>query len=96
MDEVFAKSPKLEVYLENPRIDSSEKTALLDRVFQGKVSSTLLKFLKVCAVRRRLGSLRSIAREARALQDAAVGRLAVQVTTAQPLQPSELEQLMRS
>jgi F-type H+-transporting ATPase subunit delta len=91
--DVFKSSPKLESVFENPRIEGSDKAAMIDRVFGGKLHGTLLKFLKVLATRRRLGSLRSIAKSATEMQDAAAGRLQVQVTTAQPLDSNSLGKL---
>lgn len=93
VEQVYVASPQLEVVFENPRIEPSAKTKMIDSAFKGKVSDTLLKFLKVCATRRRLGSLRSIAKAAREMQDAAAGRLQVQVTTAQAMSTSEIDQL---
>ncbi len=93
VEQIFVASPQLEVVFENPRIEPAAKAKMIDSAFKGKVSDTLLKFLKVCATRRRLGSLRSIAKAAREMQDAAAGRLQVQVTTAQALSSSEVDQL---
>lgn len=93
VDDVFSSSPKLETLLVNPRVDAMEKVGVIDRVFGSKIDGTLLKFLKVCAIRRRLGSLRSIAKAAREMQDAVAGRLQVQVTTAQKLDDKQVEQL---
>jgi F-type H+-transporting ATPase subunit delta len=93
VEQVFASSPKLEAMLVNPRVEPSEKLGVIERIFGGKIDDTLLKFLKVCATRRRLNSLRSITKAAREMQDAAAGRLQVQVTTAQALDTKQLDQL---
>ena len=91
--EVFDASPRVELMLSNPRIDPASKTALLDRVLGGRVHPITLKFLKVLAARRRLDAARGVARAARKLLDERSGRLSVQVTTAQPLDAAQLEQL---
>ena len=93
VDEVFKASPNVEAILSNPRIDPARKSSLLDRLFGGKTHDVTLRFLKVLTARRRLDSLRAIARAARELQDQAAGRLSVQITTAQPLDEGQLHQL---
>ena len=79
------RNPKLETALSSPRISEEAKESLLNRVFQGKVDKTLLNFLKVLSRRRRLGALRAIQHATTALRDQRLGRVSVQVTSAQPL-----------
>lgn len=83
--ECLDRFPKLEMTLASPRVSEEEKQSLIDRVFNGKVDTLLLNFLKVLARRRRLGSLRTIQRATSMLRDEQLGRLRVIVSTAQTL-----------
>ena len=77
--------PQLEAALASPRINEEDKEAMLDRIFGGKVDRVLLNFLKILSRRRRLGALRAIQKAVAALRDEQLGRLAVTVTSSQPL-----------
>ncbi len=93
VNDVLGNSPQLEMVFKNPRIDASAKLNILDRLFGDKLSGVSLKFLKVLASRQRLGSLSSIAKAASQMRDEAVGRLQVKVTTAQAIEPGQMERL---
>lgn len=77
--------PKLEQAFASPRIGEEEKTAMIDRIFDGKLDKVLLNFMKVLARRRRLGSLRVIQGAVSEMRDDQLGRLRVKVTSAQAL-----------
>lgn len=77
--------PELEATLASPRISPSEKAALLDRVFGGRVSDELLTFLKVVGQHGRLDCIREIQLAARHELNQLRQRVAVQVITAEPL-----------
>ena len=83
--ECLDRFPQLEAALASPRINEEDKDAMLDRIFGGKVDTTLLNFLKILSRRRRLGALRAIQKAVAALRDEQLGRLAVIVTSSQPL-----------
>ncbi len=85
INDVFDKQPVLEMALANPKLPLEEKIRVLDKAFAGKMDATLLTFLKVVSRRGRLNAIRGIYRAAAALRDEAVGRVRVQVTTAQQL-----------
>ena len=91
--DVFDKQPVLEMALANPKLPSEEKIRVLDKVFAGKMDATLLTFLKVVSRRGRLNAIRGIYRSAAALQDEAVGRIRVLVTTAQQLDTDAISSL---
>jgi F-type H+-transporting ATPase subunit delta len=91
--EVLDKQPAFESALANPKLPAEDKIRMLDKVFASKLDGTLLKFLKVIAVRRRFGAIRSIFQSVMNLRDEAVGRLRVIVTTAQPLDESSVKSL---
>jgi len=86
--DVLNKNPKVEFALTNPKMSVEDKSAMIDRVFAGKMSPTLVTFLKILARRQRLGSLRAIQQAASNLRDEIAGRIQVQVTVAQELEPA--------
>ena len=81
--DVLEKVQGIDDLLASPRVDVSEKSQILDRVFGGRSSDELLKFLKVLNRHGRLDCIRQVARAAREGVNASVGRLAVEVTTAE-------------
>jgi F-type H+-transporting ATPase subunit delta len=85
VDDVLQRFPELEMALATPRITPTEKAAMLDRIFGGRMSADLLNFLKIVGRRGRLDCLRSIRRAARNELNRLRRRVAVQVTTATPL-----------
>jgi F-type H+-transporting ATPase subunit delta len=83
--ECLDRYPKLELALASPKFSQEEKEAMLDRIFSGRVSKTLLNALKVLCRRGRISALRAIQRTASELRDEQLGRMRVEVSTAQPL-----------
>lgn len=88
VDDVLTPFPDLEMTLASPRISPAEKEGLLDRIFAGRASESLLTFLKVVASNGRLDCLREIRNAAREELNRMHGRVAVTVTTAEPLDES--------
>jgi len=88
--DVLDHFPDFEATLASPRISPEAKTVILEKVFQGRMSVELLRFLKVVAVHGRLDCLRSICHAARHLCNEIQGRVEVQLTTATPI-TSEIE-----
>jgi F-type H+-transporting ATPase subunit delta len=95
-DDVLAANPKFAAALASPRVSQSEKVGLIDRVFEGRIDPLLLNFFKILCRRDRLGFIRSISQAAMAIEDTAVGRLRVLVTTATELDDSQLEAIKAS
>jgi F-type H+-transporting ATPase subunit delta len=93
ISDVLDKQPVLESILSNPKVPSEDKLQMLDKVFKKQMDGTLLTFLKVLATRRRFGAIRSIYLAAVRLNDEAVGRLRISVTTAEALDASALASL---
>lgn len=91
--DVLDKQPALEAALANPKLASEEKIRVLDKAFAQNMDITLLKFLKVLAIRRRFGAIRSVYQSVSNLRDEAIGRLRILVTTAQPIDAAALESL---
>jgi len=96
--DVFLAYPKLSSVLASAFIDLQEKQGILDRTFGGRVSPSVMTFLKVLANHDRLSLLGDIVLVARELFIKAQGRLSVEVTTATPLtdaQASQIKQQLR-
>jgi F-type H+-transporting ATPase subunit delta len=93
IDEALAGSPKLDTVLASPLISQDEKSALLDRVFQPRISKLLLNFLKVVSRHGRLDCLRAIRQQARKLYEEARGDVRVRITTATAVEPKQVEKI---
>ena len=93
IDEAFSGSPKLETVFASPLIRHEEKTALLDRVFQPRMSRLLLNFLKVVSRHGRLDCLRAVRLQAHKLYEEAQGDVRVRVTTAAAVEPKQVEKI---
>lgn len=88
VDDVLSKNAAIDFFLSNPKQSVESKMGLLDRVFAGKMDSTLLNFLKVLCRRQRIQFVRGVARAAAELRDEIAGRVKVLVTTSAPLDSS--------
>ena len=82
IDEVIVKQPQFESLLGSGMIPPEEKVAIVDRVLKGRLSPTLLNFLKVLVEHGRGDVLRSVQRAAHTLLDERHRRVRVRVTTA--------------
>jgi F-type H+-transporting ATPase subunit delta len=87
--DVLGQMPKFEATLASPNVPFEAKLRLLDRAFAGKMSVTLLNFLKVTARHRRLDCVRAIHRAVHEQYNEMTGRVDVFVRTAGPL-PDDL------
>jgi len=85
VSDVLTAQPKFQQALASPRLATEDKVALLDRTLSGRVSSELLRFLKVVAKHGRFGALPAIAKSFRRQVNELAGRVQVSVTTAAPL-----------
>ena len=88
VDDVLNCFPQLEQTLRSEFIDAEEKQNVLDRIFRGRASAEMLQFLKVLAVRGRLGILRAIARVLHRLHSERSGRRDVEVRVPRELDAS--------
>lgn len=83
--DVFAQRRELQQIFESPRTTIEEKSQLIDTIFRGRASDTLVNFLVVLCRHNRLDCLREVAaavtRQVHELQ----GRVRVQVRTAEPI-----------
>lgn len=85
VNDVLRKNQKLEAVLASALIKPAQKTALLERIFQGKLSPLLVNFLGVLAAHGRLDVLRSIEQQARKIYDEMRGLMRVKLKTATPI-----------
>ena len=85
MAEVIDGFPKLEAVLDSILVLPEEKVALIDKTLAGRVSPTLVNFLKVVARHGRLDCLRAIHCQTHAEYDKLRRRIPVRLTTATPM-----------
>jgi F-type H+-transporting ATPase subunit delta len=93
--EVVESNPTFAEFLANPGVGETERTQVLDRVFQGRASPLLMNFLRVLNARGRLGLLVQVSHAYDDLLDELFGKIEVDVTVAQRLSPEELEEVGR-
>jgi F-type H+-transporting ATPase subunit delta len=91
--DVLRSNPTFAAFLRDPGISSAERTRVIDSVLKPSVNPLLANFLGVLNNHGRLRLLEQIASAYSDLQDEASGKIEVDVTTAQKLSPSELEQV---
>jgi len=83
--DVLDNQSRVDAILTSPRLTHEERLPILNKAFGGKLSPTLMTFLKVVSKHGRLDSLRAIARAARKQLNTIRGRVEVLVETAYPL-----------
>ncbi|MCP4711192.1 MAG: ATP synthase F1 subunit delta [Planctomycetes bacterium] len=91
--DLIASDQPWELFLESPRISSKDKSAVIKRVLEGKVSDLTLDFLLVVADKDRLGGLRAMERYFGELEDKKAGRIKGKLTTAVELDSKETARL---
>jgi len=72
-------------------LKTQDRLSLVERIFRGRVDERTEGFLAVLTAHDRLGILRAVARRLRELLNQRLGKLEVGVTTAFPLDESELK-----
>ncbi len=93
VDECLTQHPLLEQALASPRISQEQKEAMLDRIFNGRIDSRLLNFLKILCRRGRISSLRAIQMTATVMREEQQGKQRVTVTSAQDLTDDQRNQI---
>jgi len=93
--DVLDRLPVLEATLASPRVPMETKLALLERGLAGRMSETLLNFLKVVCRHQRFDCLRAVRRAAGQLWNEAQGRVDVLVRTPTPLDAGTSELVTR-
>ena len=90
MCEILGKNPQFVTLLGHPELDQKEKTAVFDRVFDGKISKELNGFCHLLLEKGRFGELFAI-RERRCLAYHKIG--VVYVTSAEELSDTQKENI---
>jgi F-type H+-transporting ATPase subunit delta len=88
--DVLKVFPRFASLLGSARVSSAHKDRILTDVFEKRVSSVVLRFLRVLNRHERLGLLRVVAREARTIWDQRNKRIPVQVRAAVSLDEKQL------
>jgi F-type H+-transporting ATPase subunit delta len=91
--DVLKVFPRFASLLGSARVSSKHKDRILTDVFEKRVSSVVLRFLRVLNRHERLGLLRVVAREARTIWDQRNKRIPVQVRAAVSLDEKQLQTL---
>ncbi len=91
--ETLEGSRDLRMALTSPIISHDKKLAILERLFEGKVSDLTLRFLRLLVTKQRDGQIPSILDAYRQLRDERTGTVEALIRTAAPLSPDEAERL---
>jgi len=91
--DVLGPYPELERVLASGVISHEERSGILERVLGGQASPLVMSFLKVVSRHGRMGCLRAIQAQAHAIHRQKLGQVAVQVTTATPLDRAAAQRL---
>jgi F-type H+-transporting ATPase subunit delta len=91
--ELLRQNPSFAQYLADPGIGEAERAATLDRLFRGKASPLVMNLMGVLNSRGRLNLLGAVSDAYADLLDDQLGNIEVDVTVAQRLDPSQLEQV---
>lgn len=93
LTEVFKASPQLAGLLADPAVSEDSRASLLQRVFSGRLSPTLMNFLGVLNVKGRLGLLPDMIEAYNDLLEEQLGNVEVDVTVAQRLDAGQLDEV---
>jgi F-type H+-transporting ATPase subunit delta len=91
--DVLQAYPRFAEILASARVSSADKDRILLDLFNNRASSLVLRFLRVLNRHERLGLLRAVIREARAIWDQRNRRIPVRVHSAVPLDEDQLNSL---
>lgn len=94
LSSLLEEQPRLQTLLSNPAITSAERVELVGRVFSGKLSDTLFRFLSVMARKDRLDELPAVLLSVRERVAEIRGEVEVDAWTASPM-PEELRDSVR-
>lgn len=95
LQEIVGANPSFKTILSDPAIGLTDRTALLEKVFSGRVSPLVWNFLRVLNSRGSLKLLVEIADAYEDLLNDQMGRIEVDVTVAHKLPADELEEVRR-
>jgi F-type H+-transporting ATPase subunit delta len=83
--QVIDANPTFALFLADPGIQHSQRTAVLERAFKGKVSPLMWNFLGVLNTKGRLAMLQEIAGAYEEMLDEKLGKVEVDMTVAHPM-----------
>lgn len=92
-NELLAGQPEYVHWLAGPLASDDERSRLVEQAFRGRVSDLTCDTLAVVARRGRLGLLGMIVEQLDAMHNAALGRKAVTVTTAESMDDATRQQV---
>lgn len=90
---IIEANKSLGSFLGDPGISSGDRTALLNKVFKGRVSPLVFNLMGVLNSKGRLGLLHAVTEAYQELLDEQLGKIEVDVTVAHRLDGSALEQV---
>ena len=91
--ELLKQNPSFAEFLADPGIGATERTAALEKLFRGRASPLVMNLMGVLNTRGRLNLLTAVADAYAVLLDEQLGNVEVDVTVAQKLDPSQLDQV---
>ena len=91
--EVVDSSPVLAAFIRDPGISETERDGMLQRIFANRVSPLVFNTMRVLNGKGRLGLLGQVAELYQDLLDEQMGKIEVDVTVAQRLDPGTLEEV---
>jgi len=94
--DVLEKHSEMEEIFRSELISKDEKLELLDRIFGGKASGSLLNLLKVMTKHGRLGMVRDVARSAYEMWEDRAGKVRVQLELPKPVDDALQSEILAS
>ena len=91
--EIAEANPTFLAFLRDPGVGKAERTAAVERILAGKLSPMLYNTIRVMIERDRAGVITQMAEQYQELLDEQLGKIEVDVTVAQRLDPQTLEQV---
>jgi F-type H+-transporting ATPase subunit delta len=95
LGKIIESNKSLASFLSDPGISSSDRAAMLNKVFKGKVSPLVMNLMGVLNSKRRLGLLHGITQAYQQLLDEQLGKVEVDMTVAHRLDGAALEQVKK-
>jgi len=90
---LLAEDADLERFIESPSIESSQKSAVLEKAFRAKATDTFLNFLLLLVDKGREGELRAILTAFGSFHDEHIGLVRAEVVSAEPFEDENVEKL---
>lgn len=91
--EIARSNPRFGEFLASRAISAKERKASIERIFKGRASDLVVRFLQVLNNKTRLASLPSIAAAYDGIVQEKFGRVEVDVITSEPLPTEELSRV---